>query len=248
MHKKKLYAFFLLLPLLCAGAAAQPKWGENLVKNPGFSDGMTGWLRNDDFMYGGIYPYGAVVPWSDEGCGKSAGDSCLAFSFAQGKFTQIVSLHEHGFSAADLDGASLVVSVEAYYPPCNGCIFSSRAFSALFVLSDTTAYELVPDAARGGLLSWTTFSDTIPFRADVAIDTIGVELSGCSGNGWYGYYGPKFDNVSVSVIPGGATALPPSPAVASDASAPLFDLQGRRVASPVRGRPYVQGGRLKVAR
>lgn len=243
---KKLYAFFLLLPLLCAVAAAQPKWGENLVENPGFSDGMTGWSRNSDYIDEGCYPYGAVV--SDDVGGKSAGDSCLAFSYYRGAFAQSIKLYEHGFGEADLDGALLAVSVDAYYMSYGA---EAETFSASFLCFSTLdgvadTISLVPDTAFGGLLSWTTFSDTVrlPSRTDV----VDVTLSGCSSKGWWGYYGPRFDNVSVRVIRGGATALPTSPAVASDASAPLFDLQGRRVASPVRGRPYVQGGRLKVAR
>ncbi len=245
---KKLYIFFSLMSLLCAGAAAQPKWGENLVQNPGFDDGMTGWTRNNDNDDEGIYTHGAVVEWSDEGCGKSKGDSYLAFSYASGVFDQYIYPSEHGFGEADMDGASAVVSFEAYYEPNDGV--GARQFYAYFEFTDDLGpicgYQLVPDTARGGLLSWTTFCYTLLLPSN--LNCIRVGLGGSDGKGWWGYYGPKFDNVSVSIIRGGVTALPASPAVAPDASSPLFDLQGRRVARPVRGRPYVEGGRLKVAR
>lgn len=244
---KKLYTFFSLMSLLCAGAAAQPKWGENLVQNPGFGDGMTGWTRNNDKNDEGCYTYGAVVAWSDEGRGKSKGDSCLAFSYDDGRFEQYIFPSDHGFGEADLDGASAVVSVEAYYTPDIDA--EAKSFSAYFIFegrSDQAELDLVPDTVRGGLLSWTTFCDTLQLPPYAG--RIQVLLRGRSGKGWWGYYGPKFDNVSVSIIRGGVTALPASPAVAPDASSPLFDLQGRRVARPVRGRPYVEGGRLKVAR
>ncbi len=234
---KKLYAFFLLLPLLCAGAAAQPKWGENLVENPGFSDEWTGWLVNGERT------------WLSGG-GKSPDDHWLAFSGGGGELSQSISLSDRGFSAADLDEASVCVSVDAYYRP-----FAENAaagiFSAVFVLSGglmTCEVELIPDSARFGLSPWTTFSDTVKLSDLGFCSSVVVKLSGKAVELATSDYVPWFDNVSVSVIRGGATALPPSPAVASDASAPLFDLQGRRVASPVRGRPYVQGGRLKVAR
>lgn len=244
---KKLYIFFSLMSLLCAGAAAQPKWGENLVQNPGFGDGMTGWTRSSDFYHGGCYSHGTVVDWSDEGCGKSEGDSCLAFSYGVGVFEQYIFPSDHGFGEADLDGASAVVSVEAYYMPSLGA--EARIFSAYFIFEgrrDQAELNLVPDTVRGGLLSWTTFCDTLQLPPHAG--RIQVRLSGRDGVDWLGYHGPKFDNVSVSIIRGVATALPASPAVAPDASSPLFDLQGRRVARPVRGRPYVEGGRLKVAR
>lgn len=115
---EKLYAFFLLLPLLCAVAAAQPKWGENLVENPGFSDGMTGWSRNDDEFYDGCYPYGAVVSFPDDVGGSSVGDTCLAFSYKRGVFTQSIRLQEHGFGEADLDGAYARATVPSRSVSC----------------------------------------------------------------------------------------------------------------------------------
>lgn len=242
---KKLYAFFFLMPLLCAGAAAQPKWGENLVKNPSFSDERTGWTCDDNCEIQKIFY------WGEDGEGKSPGDYYLAFYAVRGSFSQSISLSDCGFSAADLDGASLRISVEAYHWQSGGDVNVAVPFSAVFVLSGGLfrhEVELIPDSARRGLRPWTTFCDTVQLSDAGGANNVVVTLSGATPGMARLGVGPMFDNVSVSVIRGDATALPASPAVAADASEPLFDLQGRRVSKPVRGRPYVQGGRLKVAR
>lgn len=253
---KKLYTLSLLIFALCAGAAAQPQWGVNLVTNPGFSDGMTGWTRGDGCTNGIYsdddgalyYPYGGCSWRLNASDGAVDSDTCLAFSIRAGEVLQSFSFADCGFASGDLDGASAVVSVEAYFKSFG---VPALSFSACFQFlgengTVAAAAELIPDSCHNGLPSWTTFCRHIQLPSGV--QGVRVTLRGCSGVWWAGYYGPRFDNVSVSIIRGGATALPASPVVADDASAPVFDLQGRRVASPVRGRPYVQGGRLKVVR
>ena len=171
-------AKILLAALIATPAGAQ----DNLLINPGFQQGLTGWSSSGP---GGAY----------SGCGP-AGGICYVFSYLTGTVQQTIVAPETytGYS----------VSFQ-YRLPCNNSIFGYcenplgpqdwlNANLSLY-LNDTSVENIQLLSIQAYQPQYQTFSLT---GTTSAFNTATISFSGQDTGFWGGPYGPQIDNVSLS--------------------------------------------------
>lgn len=172
-------AKILLAALIATPAGAQ----DNLLINPGFQQGLTGWSSSGP---GGTY----------SGCGP-AGGICYVFSYLTGVVQQTIVAPE--------TYTDYLVSFQ-YRLPCNNSIGGYcenpsgprdwlTANLSLY-LNDTSVENIQLLSVQTYQPQYQTFS--LSGTAPSAFNTATISFTGQDVGFWGGPYGPQIDNVSVS--------------------------------------------------
>lgn len=171
-------AKILLAALIATPAGAQ----DNLLINPGFQQGLTGWYETGP---GNTYA----------GCGPSGG-ICYVFSYATGVVQQTIVAPETytGYSVSFQYRLPCNNSIFGYCENPNGPLDWLTANLNLY-LNDTSVENIQLLSAQTYQPQYQTFSLTGTANA---FNTATISFSGQDTGFWAGPYGPQIDNVSLS--------------------------------------------------
>ena len=168
---------------LLATLIAWPAWAQdNLLINPGFQQGLTGWYETGP---GGTYT----------GCGP-AGGVCYVFSYLTGTVQQTVIAPETytGYSVSFQYRLPCNNSIGGY---CENPVGPQDWLSAnlSLYLGDTSVENIQLLSVQAYQPQYRTFSltDTAP-----AFNTATLSFTGQDVGFWGGPYGPQIDNVSLT--------------------------------------------------